>query len=1403
MNVSRLALLILSISPLFLFSQTWTYTPADYPTVCTNPAVAGQWTMDYAAATNQAAHEGKDLYVMIVGSTWCPDCNGLEKQVLNQAAFKAFMAQSEAYWVWLDFPNRKATNATAYAWLCHTNTGLFTLEASEALLARNRQIESAYAVYKQYRSPTTINMPTVLVLKPDGSYQGEVTHYRQLTNVTAEAFIAKIGRAWNDDAWDVQDNRVPGKSDDDVTTATPVTNLSAVAVRQAHTLSPSDAADWYRFTALPGKTYHFVAEGRLLDGQAALPLPEVGVSLYTASNGVPVAQATAPLGSSPSLAWTWNQATPQTCYVKVAGAFDGRAGYDLVYSETTDATPAQVRFLAAAVTNSETAASVTLRVALASPCTAEGGVRVFFSTRPPAQPAAFGTAAPGQDYLAVVSNEVVWTRDEAMQQTTKLVTVPLVQDLHPTWEGDETFGVVIEDGLNSAVAADGAQATVVLKESAKREAGSVGFSAQGASAAPFANLRKPAVVVREGDDLVLWVDRMNGRDGEVAATVETVAGTALPGAAFTPQSVTLTWPDGDDAPRQVLVGTLADAAYADDLAFEVRVASTSAAGIVSGRGVVAVTLRDQLVAHTLGEGNAAGLTFTAAGAATWFVGAAGERRCEPVPAGQNATLKTTVKGPGRLSFDWTFLPAVDAASRLVVRVGGETRTFLAGAAESGSELFTVASAGAQTVSWQIYADGAQPQAVSIGNVVWRPLQRPVGPVPALGFVCTDAPAQLMWDDVPAADEYRLYMGYTQSTMGRILADQTITGNHVTPCLDCLLFKDVKYYWRVDAVMALPGGGEVVVKGNTWTFSIKSWDGPVTELPAFDETEGLQLTADGAYRLVAGVQYALGPFPMVYDCGGCGDDEPSETKPLTYTLSGKLPAGLAMKTVDGASHFVGIPTQAGEFDVWVQSHSAVEGVSQIGSTYPVAFSVVPLGKAAGTFNGWTAHSSEATLNGAITLTVSGSGKLSAKVRAAGQTLSFSRSGYAAETNGIVYVRLETKGPKTVAGAVFTNALDLAISMATGEGTGTFTLAQAVKDEDGRIVDGATSTSEVRLFRNSWGEAAFSELAQALEGYYTVALPVVGPSANAPLGSGTLTMTVSANGSVKLAGVLGDGASWSAAGVLLAEDLAEGAAAKAGAAPEAYLWLYATPSAYRNAGAVCGLLRFVWNDDAGRFVVVADGQLPFLWWNWAVKSVYDAAPEDDSTGFLSALDASGGYYDTLMNLQTWYLGQTLTFGAFGEALAAPAAYNGTDDATSGYALLDQTPEGLQLTVLAQTLSVPGKVLAYIPAGDRSGAIDFGQSVNPNGISLRYTRATGLITGSFTLYYQSGGADQAYKTRSVTYKGVMTPLREAGGAWASTEAQGFYLVPDARVYLGGAGKTLSYTFNRSYRLTVEAAP
>ena len=88
------------------------------------------------------------------------------------------------------------------------------------------------------------------------------------------------------------------------------------------------------------------------------------------------------------------------------------------------------------------------------------------------------------------------------------------------------------------------------------------------------------------------------------------------------------------------------------------------------------------------------------------------------------------------------------------------------------------------------------------------------------------------------------------------------------------------------------------------------------------------------------------------------------------------------------------------------------------------------------------------------------------------------------------------------------------------------------------------------------------------------------------------------------------------------------------------------------------------------------------------------------------------------------------------------------------------------------------------------------NPAAATLAVTKATGLFTGKFNLYYQYHDKVGALtlKTVSVTHVGVLTPLRLDA---SMPSGQGFYHVPDTWKSTGVPAT--SYLLNRSYGVEI----
>jgi hypothetical protein len=153
-----------------------------------------------------------------------------------------------------------------------------------------------------------------------------------------------------------------------------------------------------------------------------------------------------------------------------------------------------------------------------------------------------GTAVAGGDYTTTL-RVVVWADGETGPKT---VTIPLLDDNLPG-EDNATVGLILT-GARGATLGPQSTATLTLAEDTDTPAshGTLQFSAATFSA-------------HETDPTAtITVTRTGGSSGAVSVTVSTGGGTAVPGTEYTSTSQTVSWADGDTAPKTVTIPLLDD-----------------------------------------------------------------------------------------------------------------------------------------------------------------------------------------------------------------------------------------------------------------------------------------------------------------------------------------------------------------------------------------------------------------------------------------------------------------------------------------------------------------------------------------------------------------------------------------------------------------------------------------------------------------------------------------------------------------------------------------------------------------------------------------------------------------------------------------------------------------------------
>ena len=525
-------------------------------------------------------------------------------------------------------------------------------------------------------------------------------------------------------------------------------------------------------------------------------------------------------------------------------------------------------------------------------------------------------------------------------------------------------------------------------------------------------------------------------------------------------------------------------------------------------------------------------------------------------------------------------------------------------------------------------------------------------------------------------------------------------------------------------------------------------------------------------------------------------------PVKFTAT-SLPTGLKIDPVTGA--ISGVPTKTGPFSV--KLNASGESGSAAQQTYAFTVEALPAW-AQGTFDG-NAHLSVSVpgaetadeFPGTAAMSVTAQGKITGKISCGGTNYNFTAPSYSptGEGFGMLAFEADAKAGNTtlpvhmLIGSVQVDLPDYGVSPALGVASGCSGLSLPYGDCD------------VNLWRNIWKDLGMTAVATNYTGYYTSTLP-----GGEGYGSGYLAFTVDRAGGVKTAGKLADGTAVSLSGSLV---MNEGGAVR--------VILYTAPTAYKG-GCFFGVAEFVRSDDGTVLLRLADMEDPMLWDNRSPQ-----ATGEYGAMFARSVGISGGRYNTLINLRNYYENGLTVGGVAMPALSASVKHTDWNETQTGKITqtlteyqdaVGTTPEGLVLSVtpamgtLGTGLSAP-KVdipLKNTETGEYDYTADTtGDYVsNTSGLTLTYTRATGLFTGSFKTWYDYASAvdttpldgpvqTKAHTSKTASFEGALTPVRESGDA----EGRGFFLWADKSSFDSGKvdkhGEPIMtpYSFNWSY--------
>lgn len=417
----------------------------------------------------------------------------------------------------------------------------------------------------------------------------------------------------------------------------------------------------------------------------------------------------------------------------------------------------------------------------------------------------------------------------------------------------------------------------------------------------------------------------------------------------------------------------------------------------------------------------------------------------------------------------------------------------------------------------------------------------------------------------------------------------------------------------------------------------------------------------------------------------------------------------------------------------------------------------VGLETGTFYGVLEEDGSSLTNGlpvlaSVTLTASTANPsaLSAKVAIAGKTYTFAAKGWdvgddddTVKKEFLLAQKVNRIDPETGKSVAVTVTNVLTVTVRSGATTaagawlyagGTAELVMNVPDADNKGYQ-EEIVYRGEIFRNNAKIQDYLTAVTNFTGYYTVALAPEGVSSadGIPAGNGYITLTIDNKGTVKAAGMLADGTtkpSISVNACALVEDKSSSNG-----------WSMLVPLFMAKSPLVFGGTLRLYADESGQ--VVVDSTRALVWNNDNAKLTY--AGED---GYRILLDPVGGWYDKVVNLQAYYLNYAF------EVSTADITEFPSEALTAGYKYVtDVEPNGTAVDLAGDAFSVAKKALV------KSGSLyDLVSSVNPCNVQVKLARATGLVSGSFSLWSETEDGAKQKEVTGPKHYGVLVLARDA---------------------------------------------
>ena len=394
-------------------------------------------------------------------------------------------------------------------------------------------------------------------------------------------------------------------------------------------------------------------------------------------------------------------------------------------------------------------------------------------------------------------------------------------------------------------------------------------------------------------------------------------------------------------------------------------------------------------------------------------------------------------------------------------------------------------------------------------------------------------------------------------------------------------------------------------------------------------------------------------------------------------------------------------------------------------------------------------------------------LSAKVALAGKTYAFKPGKGEPTWDGTDekgrlvkrLVQVQKIGKQSVS-----NVLEVAVVDGSNAGTGwtkavaEVRLTMNVPDAKGSGYQAGVPYSG-QAFRQNAKINDYLAKAYLFAGYYTVSLlpgevsttegQKLSADGKVPSGNGYLTVTVDNKGTAKLAGLLPDNTkvsvSATACGIV-----SDGASAN-GYAMEIPVFVAKSPYCCGGWIRLCAQKDSNRPDGKTSKLVVDLANTDLRWNNDNAAITYQG-----TTGWRMSFNSVGGWYDKVFNLQAYYNDYAAAQKFDIEAIKTSGFPKELLSGGYSYVSLDNAQiDGAPVDVAGNTTATEKKALVKSAANRKLN--DLGLSTNPCNIQVKLARATGIVTGGFSLWSQSASAQK--EITGFKHYGVITLDRDDG--------------------------------------------